>query len=129
MDCQSESVRQESNNHALDQDRESSTTTKTESTSSSNESTTDRTKEVVTEIAESAEKVESVGTGEASVDERDGEYKAEREVKGEEEGEGMELEEKGEDGNATGMEIDIQREVEDTNSRTSAGKDKVHCTL
>ena len=128
VDCQSESVRQESNNHAMDKDRESSTTTKTESSSSSNEST-NRTKEVVTEIAESAEKVESVDTGEASVDECDGECKAEGEGEREEEGEGMEMEEKGEDRSAAGMETDVQREVEGaskTDGRTSIEKDKVH---
>ena len=126
VDCQSESVGQESNNHAVDEDRESSTAPKT---SSSNEST-NRIKEVVTELAESAEKVEYVGTGAASVD--DSECKAKGEAEREEEGEEMEMEETGEDRSVAGMEINMQREVEDvskTDGRTSTEKDKVYCTL
>ena len=127
MDCQSEPVRQESINHAMDQDREPSTEVKAEITGSSNGSTNGR-EEEVTETAESAEK--AVGSGEASVDERDSECRAkrggEREEEGEgerrEEGERMELEERGEDRRAPGMETDLQRGEGET---VSIGKAQV----
>ena len=122
VDCRSESVGQQSNSHVMDQ------STKTECTSSSKESES-RTEKVDTKSAELAEKVDAVDAGEASVDERDSECKAEDEA--EMEGEGMELEEKGEDKVASRMETDMQREVEDAGKtdgvfKTSTKTDKVH---
>ena len=130
VDCQSEPVRQESINHAMDQDREPSTEVKAEITGSSNGSMKGREEEEVgTETAESAEK--AVSSGEASVDERDSECRAEREGEREEEGEGerreegerMELEERGEDRRAPGMETDLQRGEE--GETVSIGKAQV----
>ena len=136
VDCQSEPVRQESINHAMDQDREPSTEVKAEITGGSNGSMNGR-EEVGTETAESAEK--AVGSGETSVDERDSECKAEREGERGEEGEGereeegegerreegerMELEERGEYRRAPGMETDLQRGEE--GETVSIGKAQV----
>ena len=122
MDCQSEPVKQESINHAMDQDRKPS---KTEFTSSSN-GLTNRGEEVGTETAELAEK--AVGSGEASVDERDSECRAEGEEERGEEGEGMELEESREDRTAPRMETDAQRGVEGAGEAVSAGKAQVYWT-
>ena len=118
VNCQSESVRHESNDRAKDQLRKSSP--KTDSTISSNESAS-RTENVATESAESVEKVKDDDMGEALIGVSEGE------------GEVMEVEEQRED-RAAGTETDnIQgAEVEDsgeTLAKTSTQKDKVHlCT-
>lgn len=113
----------------MDQDREPTAATGAEITSSSSE-LTNTTKEVVTETAKSAEKIEDVGSGEVSVDECDSECKeGEREEEEEGEGERMELGEKGEDSSAHSKETDIQRETEGvskTDDKASTGKHKVH---
>ena len=135
VDCQSEPVGQESNNHAMNQDGESSTATRAKFTSDSDSTTRRDEVGVATELAESAEKVEDDGSGEAAVGEHDGECRAEDEGerRGEEEGEGMELGEKGDDRSATRMETDMQGEVEGTcktdDKSSSTGKDKVHYTI
>ena len=130
VDCQGEPVGQESNNHATNQDGESSTATRAEFTSDSDSTIRREKVGVATELAESAEKVGDDGSGEATVGEHDGECRAKDEgERGEEEGEGMELGEKGEDRSATEMETDMQGEVEGahkTDDKFSTGKDKVH---